>query len=177
MVNDRLKADRLKNALEAQMETIARQEAELTFPTFDENTAWRFGNALRAKAEETHAPLVIDIRFFHRPLFYAALPGSAPENEAWARRKRNVVAYTSHSSYFIGRKLALQNATLSGRYGLAPADYAAHGGSFPLTLQGSGVMGALTVSGLAQRDDHMTIVHALCDFLGKDPQSLALPPE
>lgn len=43
---------------------------------------------------------------------------------------------------------------------------AAHGGGFPLTLEGLGCIGAITVSGLPQVEDHDLIVDALEGLLG-----------
>jgi uncharacterized protein (UPF0303 family) len=58
--------------------------------------------------------------------------------------------------------------SFSERYSLPDADYAAHGGSFPLHVAGTGVIGSLTVSGLPQREDHNLVVEALCLELGRD---------
>ena len=44
-------------------------------------------------------------------------------------------------------------------------EYAAHGGSFPIILKGSGVVGTITVSGLAQEEDHLLVVNTLRDYL------------
>jgi uncharacterized protein (UPF0303 family) len=54
------------------------------------------------------------------------------------------------------------------------ADYAADGGSFPLCVEGAGVVGSVTVSGLPQRDDHNLVVEALCAMLGRDFAALKL---
>ena len=41
-----------------------------------------------------------------------------------------------------------------------------HGGSFPLHVAGVGCVGAVTVSGLPQRDDHALVVEALAATCG-----------
>ena len=64
---------------------------------------------------------------------------------------------------------------LAEKFGLADADYAAHGGSFPLNVASAGIVGTVTVSGLPQRLDHELVVEVLCQHLGKDYASLALP--
>jgi uncharacterized protein (UPF0303 family) len=72
--------------------------------------------------------------------------------------------------------LKAKNDSLLDKYGLALADYAAHGGSFPLYVQDAGVVGSVTVSGLPQRADHELVVEALCGLLGRDYAALKLEP-
>ncbi len=156
--------------------TIARQEAELLFPSFDYDTAWRLGLSLREVALSRGQSIVIDIRRFgqpHQPLFYTAL-GGTPDNSRWVQRKSNVVARFHRSSYAIGLTLEHTNRTFADRYNLPDADYAAHGGSFPIHISGTGIIGSVTVSGLPQRDDHNLVVEALCLALKKDHDALRL---
>jgi len=158
--------------------TITRQEAELVFPAFDAETAWRLGCSLREFAVARGHSIVIDIRRFgqpYQPLFYTALAGTTPDNARWVQRKSNVVARFHRSSYQVGIYLQLNNTTLSQRYGLPDADYATHGGSFPIHVAGTGIIGSITVSGLPQREDHNLVVEALCRELNHDHESLRLP--
>ncbi len=150
------------------IDAIARQERELTFDRFDEDVAWALGVHLRERAAAEEWPVVIEVRTFGRPLFLAALTGSTPDNVDWARRKRNVVERFHRSSYAIGLELQRKEATLEGRYGLAPADHAAHGGGFPVSAKGAGIVGSVVVSGLPQRDDHMALVRTLCFIQGRE---------
>jgi uncharacterized protein (UPF0303 family) len=46
------------------------------------------------------------------------------------------------------------------------ADYAAHGGGFPIVLRGTGLIGTVVASGLPQREDHAMVVAALAEALG-----------
>jgi uncharacterized protein (UPF0303 family) len=48
--------------------------------------------------------------------------------------------------------------------GLDPADYAAHGGAFPVRIRNVGVVAVVTVSGLPQAEDHALVVTALERF-------------
>jgi len=128
-------------------------------------------------AAERKLPVVIDIRRFGQPLFYAALEGTNPDNAEWVRRKSNVVARFHTSSYAVGLKLKQKNETLTEQQGLPMADYATHGGSFPISVKGVGVIGSVTVSGLPQRADHELVVEAICGLLGRHYGHLCLPPE
>ena len=156
---------------------IARQEADLLFPAFDHDTAWRLGLSLRTLAIARAHSIVIDIRRFgqpHQPLFYTALAGTTPDNARWVQRKSNVVARFHRSSYAIGLTLQQSGRTFAERYSLPDADYAAHGGSFPIHISGTGIIGAVTVSGLPQREDHNLIIEALCLELNRDHAALRL---
>lgn len=156
------------------IERIAFQERELVLPRLDAQTAWELGARLRAMAEERGLAVVIDVRRFGQPLFYAAMEGTTPDNVEWVRRKSNVVARFHRSSYAVGLKLSTKNETLIEQQGLPLADFATHGGSFPLAAAGAGVVGSVTVSGLPQRGDHELVVEALCALLGRDYEELRL---
>ena len=159
------------------LERIALQERELQLPNLDARMAWELGFRLQSMAAERKLPVVIDIRRFGQPLFYAALEGTNPDNAEWVRRKSNVVARFHTSSYAIGLKLKQKNETLTEQQGLPLADYATHGGSFPISVKGVGVIGSVTVSGLPQRADHELVVEAICGLLGRHYGHLCLPPE
>lgn len=93
------------------------------------------------------------------------MEGTTPNNDRWVERKSNTVQFLHKSSYRTGRENALQGETLASRQYLDSAKYAEHGGSFPLTIRGVGVIGAVTVSGLPQKDDHELVVGVLRKFI------------
>lgn len=156
---------------------IAFQERELVLPRLDAQTAWELGSKLRALAAERSLAVVIDIRKFGQPLFYVAMDGTTPDNPEWVRRKSNVVARFHRSSYAVGLREKQKGETIYESQGLLLADYATHGGSFPLTVTGAGVVGSVTVSGLPMRQDHELVVEALCAILGRNYDELKLAPE
>lgn len=164
-------------ALNEDMERVALQERELRLPKLDAQVAWDLGSRLRSMAVERGLAVVIDVRRFGKPLFYAALEGTTPDNVEWVRRKSNVVARFHRSSYAVGLRLKAKNESLTEQQGLPLADYATHGGSFPLTVEGAGVVGCVTVSGLPQRSDHDLVVEALCALLGREYAELKLAAE
>lgn len=160
--------------LDQDLATIARQENALCFEKFDEEIAWEIGKRLRAAAAERRAALAIDIFSGGHSLFTCTLPGSSPNNSNWLRRKRNTVLHFQRCSYGFGLQLQKENADLTAKFGLPLSDYAVHGGSFPIRLVNAGVIGAITVSGLPQREDHKLVVSVLIAFLGKSPAGLEL---
>ncbi|HXC95283.1 MAG TPA: heme-degrading domain-containing protein [Edaphobacter sp.] len=162
--------------LDEDLALIGRQETELLFAGFDYDAAWSLGLTLRELALSRKQGVVIDIHSFgqpHQPLFYTAL-GGTPDNARWVQRKSNVVARFHRCSYAIGLLLEQAGRSFSDRYNLPDADYAAHGGSFPINVLGVGIVGAVTVSGLPQRDDHNLVVEALCFFLKRNHDALRL---
>jgi uncharacterized protein (UPF0303 family) len=162
--------------LSEDIERVTLQERELQLPRFDPQVAWDLGACLRAMAVARSLAIVIDVRRFGQPLFYAALDGTTPDNVEWVRRKSNVVARFHRSSYGVGLNLKSKNDSLEAR-GLPINDYASHGGSFPLSVADAGVVGSVTVSGLPQRADHELVVEALCAMLGHDYAALRLAAE
>jgi len=160
--------------LSRDLEIIALQERELQLQSFNADVAWQLGLRLRELAVSRDASVVIDVRRFGQPLFYAALAGTSPDNREWARKKSYVVARFHRSSYAVGLILRQKNETLFDKYGLPPARYASHGGSFPIAVSSAGIIGSVTVSGLSQRADHELVVEALCSEIGRDYAVLAL---
>lgn len=163
--------------LDADIAAIAAQEDALHLQGFDEDDAFRLGCLIRTEAARRATPCAIDIRTPSRVLFSTTMPGTAPDNQDWIRRKSNLVLRTHRSSYGFGRGLVQKRGALEldPQSGLSPADYAAHGGGFPIRVTGTGVVACLTVSGLPQREDHRLAVWGVATFLGLDPERHDLP--
>jgi uncharacterized protein (UPF0303 family) len=157
---------RITPELTPTVEELEAQERRLVFRQFTYEDAWALGSRLVELARERQAPVAIDIHRAGQQLFHAALPGSAPDNDAWIIRKRRVVERYGCSSYLVGTRYRARGTTFEDSSRLNPDDYAAHGGSFPVHVEGAGVIGSVTVSGLPQLDDHRLVVEALEEFLG-----------
>lgn len=141
-------------------QTLATLESRLILPKFDEDTALSLGTILVDLARADTLPVVINIRTPDRALFHAALPGSAPLNDNWARRKSNVALMFQKSSLLVGTIMREKGSSLAND-GLPDADYADHGGAVPIRVQGIGMVAVATVSGLPQRDDHALVVRGI----------------
>ncbi|MFJ8791115.1 heme-degrading domain-containing protein [Streptomyces sp. NPDC102462] len=147
------------------VEELEAQERRLVFRRFSCEDAWALGSLLVELARERQAPVAIDIHRAGQQLFHAALSGATPDNDAWIARKRRVVERYGASSYLVGARFRAKGTTFEESSRLDPDVYAAHGGSFPITVADVGVIGAVTVSGLPQLQDHRLVVEALEQFL------------
>jgi uncharacterized protein (UPF0303 family) len=147
---------------------LEQQEHVLRFASFNTETAWQLGCILRELLMDHRAGGTIEIEVAGHLLFACATPTATPGQADWIRRKRNVVRRFGRSSYAIGLTLENNNETLESRHCLDTADYAAHGGGFPILLEGTGPVGSVAISGLPQRDDHNLVIAALAKLLEKD---------
>lgn len=139
---------------------IEAEFAGLELAKFDESLALRLGEVLIDLALADDLPVVIHIRTADRTLFHAALPGSAPLNDLWARRKSNTALMFQLPSLLVGRRNKAKGEGLD-RHGLSGAEYADSGGAVPIRVKGVGVFAVATVSGLPQVEDHRLVVRGL----------------
>lgn len=153
--------------MSALLNALLQQEEILQFNRFDSEIAWRLGSWIVTKARKEQLPIAIDITLSGRCLFHWSSNGASLDNEGWIERKKRTVARFGHASYYLGRLLAESGQTPAEKYYLDAVEYAFHGGSFPILLRGTGVVGAITVSGLAEEHDHDLVVQALAWILRK----------
>ena len=163
--------------IDSDIERLKVQEQRLRFKQFDEAVAWKIGCDLKAEAERQGLAVAIDVRMTQRLLFHFAMAGTAPENFEWVRRKSNTVLRYLKSSYHVGRELAKRGLVMGPERGVDPMDYVSAGGSFPIHVEAAGIIGAITVSGLPQREDHNLVVAVLAKHLGVPLAEVALGPE
>jgi uncharacterized protein (UPF0303 family) len=152
--------------LDTDLQRLALQEQLLQLDRFDESTAWELGTAIKALCESRKQALTIEIRRAKETLFFYAMPGTTPNNAEWARRKRNTVELLHRSSYSAGLAHLKDQSSLPLKTGVSLADYAEHGGSFPIRVRGVGCVGVVTVSGVPQREDHAIVVESLAGLCG-----------
>lgn len=146
---------------------LAEQESTLQFTSFTNTDALALGSQLVAAAQERNAPVAIEIRRNGHQLFKVALPGATPDNDGWIARKAAVVQRFGHSSLYVRTMCEVEGTSLEETYGLNPAEYAAHGGAFPVIVRSVGPVGVIVVSGLPQLEDHQLIIDVLSDFLSR----------
>lgn len=144
---------------------ILTDEAEIVFSSFDREDAWELGCQMRAAALAQSLPIVIGIVLGQQQVFRSALDGSSADNDAWLARKTAVTLRYERSSMGVGERFRVQGREFERDSRLDPNIYAAHGGVFPIQVAGTGVVGAVGVSGLPQADDHAFVVSQLRQFL------------
>ena len=156
---------------------LLEQESELQFTEFSNETALELGLALLERARKIRKAVTIDISRCGQQLFHYAMNGTSADNDAWVKRKNNVVQRFGHSSYYLGSLLKNAGQSIEQKYLLPESEYAAHGGSFPLIIRNVGVVGTITVSGLPQAEDHELVVTTLRAFLaiGKEDSHQSSP--
>ncbi|MCJ0702231.1 heme-degrading domain-containing protein [Frigoribacterium sp. CFBP9039] len=144
---------------------LAEQEERLVFRRFTTDTALDLGAFLLAEARRRGLAVTVTVRKGRQRVFHAALPGTSLDNDEWLDRKARVVERYGQSSYRVGESFRVAGSTFDEKSRLDTDLYAAHGGLFPVTVVGVGVVGSVGVSGLPQADDHALVVEVLDDFL------------
>jgi uncharacterized protein (UPF0303 family) len=147
------------------LEQVAAEEAELSFRRLDFDDAWRLGNMLVEAAQAKRLPIAIDISRGGQRLFHAGLPGSAPDNDEWIDRKIASVLRFGRSSMALSLERKLDGRSLAEAFFVDPTKFAAAGGCFPIRVEGIGIVGTVTVSGLPQVEDHRLVVEVIRAFL------------
>lgn len=151
--------------LDEQLVERVREEAELQFKSFTNETALELGMLILKIARQEGKRVTIDIERHGQLLFHYAMEGTTPDNDQWIIRKKNVVKRFNKSSLHVGLLLQKSGKSIAERYFVDPFQYSAHGGSFPLIIKDVGVVGAITVSGLPQEEDHRLVVNVIRQFL------------
>ena len=144
---------------------VEQQERELRFATFSNDDAWELGALLVELAMERELAVTVDIRRGRQQLFHAARPGTSPDNDSWIDRKVRAVDRFGMSSYLLGLRYRAAGTTFAEKTQLSVQRYAAAGGSLPVHVEGVGIVGTVTVSGLSQAEDHALVVEAIRRFL------------
>ncbi|WP_137844215.1 heme-degrading domain-containing protein [Microbacterium sp. 2FI] len=142
-------------------ETLARvesEEREIVLVRFDLSDAWSLGIRMREAALADALPIVIGITLGEARVFHTALPGSSADNDSWLERKTRVARRYGRSSYGVGLSFRAAGKEFDSDARLDTTRFAAHGGVFPITITGVGVVGTVGVSGLPQADDHAFVV-------------------
>ncbi|NUT70363.1 heme-degrading domain-containing protein [Pseudarthrobacter sp. C4D7] len=155
-----------EGSLEALIVRVEAEVRELQFPGFSLDDALNLGLLLVELGKERALPIAIDISKGSQVLFHVALPGATPENGHWIRAKQRTAARYEAPSLLVGLRGRLGGGRIEDNAWFDQSRYAAHGGAFPISVTGVGMVASVAVSGLPQLQDHNLVVEALRDVLG-----------
>jgi uncharacterized protein (UPF0303 family) len=153
---------------------LVAEAAELRFFDFDLEDAWLLGVQIRDTAATDSLPIAIAIRVGEQQVFHAALPGSSADDDAWLQRMIRVALCYGQASLAVAERFRGQGLDFDTDSRRDRADYAARGGAIPIRLLGGTVIGAVCVSGLAERENHDFVARMLRSYL--DDESLSAAP-
>lgn len=150
--------------LEAQdIENIAKEETSLTFQKFDIDDAWNLGSLLRTEATNRGHSIAIEISLGEQRVFHTSLRGTSAHNNKWIERKKATAREWGCSSYLVGLRFPIFDPP----YSLETAPwmdverFSGSGGSVPILISETGMLGTVTVSGLRHDIDHAFVVEVL----------------
>jgi uncharacterized protein (UPF0303 family) len=150
------------------LEQLLQEERQLQFVSFNESIAWQIGCQLVERAQKEGLPITIDIRRGDHQLFHASLSGTSVDNDEWIKRKVRLVDRIGHSSFYVGQLLKSKGKRLEEAYYISESKYAPYGGCFPILVKNTGMVGTITVSGLAQEEDHKLVVEVIREYLTQE---------
>ena len=143
-----------------------KEEELLQFTSFSNEDALKIGLAIRDMAEKKFGPVAIEIEVNGLVIFHYSMPGTNGRNNMWVERKANMVRVSQVSTLHAMQLRERDKKDMQADWGLDPMEYAAIGGGFPIRLKGTGIIGAIAVSGLPHTEDHHLIVETLAELFG-----------
>ncbi|MFC4810214.1 heme-degrading domain-containing protein [Paenibacillus sp. GCM10023250] len=148
------------------LHALLAQEEELQFDYFTNEDAFELGCIIVKHAKDVLGKgIAVHIENGEVPLFTHYMTGTSKDNTYWINAKKNVVRHYGHSSLYVGEKYKSEGTTFKDGSGLPLEEYQGEGGSFPIIVRGHGVVGTVTVSGLAGEEDHQVAVDGLRHYL------------
>jgi uncharacterized protein (UPF0303 family) len=146
--------------------TIDQLEADaqaLVFDSFDQDSAYALGTLAAELIRERELQLAVQIVIGDHIVYKAALGEVGEGTTDWLRRKSNVAKLEGVPSLLVRLRHEAEGTTFADR-GLDEAEFAGHGGSFPIVVDGT-LVGTITASGEPDVVDHDVVVTALRSYL------------
>src|SRR5258706_2225034 len=141
--------------MEEILKQLIKEEEELQFIKFNEDTAWQIGSNLVTQAITDRLPITIDITRGDHQVFHASRPGTSADNDEWVKRKVRLVYRFGHSSFYIGQLLKSKGKRLEEAYLISESLYAPNGGRFLIPVKRTRVIVSITGSWRVQAEGHV----------------------
>ena len=145
------------------IEKIVKEETSLTFQRFDIDDAWNLGCLLRSEATNRGHAIAIEISLGEQRVFHTSLRGTSAHNNKWIERKKATAREWGCSSYLVGLRFPIFDPpySLETAPWMDVSRYSGSGGSVPILISDTGIVGTVTVSGLRHDIDHAFVVEVL----------------
>jgi uncharacterized protein (UPF0303 family) len=153
------------------LDALENEHRTLQLESFSSAAAWNIGVSLRERALAEKKTITIHIVRHGHILFHHALDGTRPDNDAWVERKTRTVCRFSKSSLYMGFFLKKLGMTMDEKYHISEHEYCIQGGGFPLIIKNTGVVGAVTVSGMSEEEDHLWAAEAIQAYMLREKQN------
>lgn len=158
-------AEAAENSNVKLLEVVKKQEEALQLDRFDAEDAWRLGLILRDLGLAAGKDLSLRVSLLGAQAFHCGIGRPKPNFDHWIARKEKGVLECWKSSLRLKLE-ALTGGDQPEDHGFSAAEVVFCGGCFPLRVKSQGVVGAVTVSGLTDLEDHQLAADALAEFLG-----------
>lgn len=145
-------------------EELGREEETLEFPQFSREDAWNLGVLVSNNAAGYGVPAGVEVYQNGLLVFRRYPEGITRDHELWLRRKYRMVEYREMSSQRV-QMLARQNGQTLKDWHLDENEYCYWAGGFPIRVRGTGMVGAVCVSGLPGEGDHEVITDSIRQYL------------
>ncbi|OUS35749.1 hypothetical protein A9R01_06600 ['Osedax' symbiont bacterium Rs2_46_30_T18] len=149
------------------MSSIQRElnvQRQLVLKSFSNKNAMQMGLQIVDLAQKKGLIIGVEVSRLNHKVFLFIDDGLPADKHNWIRRKANVAKHFEESSLAVKEDLAKGNMSLKDTFALDDRDYIARGGSIPIMVESAGLIATITVTGLADVDDHQLIVDALQEY-------------
>ncbi|WP_025822215.1 heme-binding protein [Shewanella marina] len=136
-------------------------EKQLVVDSFSNKLAMDIGLKIIQLAKARNLCISVAINRINHIVFLYLDDGLPADKHCWLNRKANLAMHFEESSLAVKQDLINGAMTLAGTFALDETQFVARGGAIPIMVRGSGLIGAVTVTGLQDTDDHQLIVDAL----------------
>jgi len=136
-------------------------EKQLVLESFSNKKAMEIGLQIIELAKRKDLVIGVEVCRLNHTVFLYLDDGLSADKRNWLRRKSNVAKNFEESSLAVKQNLKNKGMSLNGTFGLDDSKFIAFGGAMPIMVKNTGLVGAVTVTGLSDVDDHNIIVDAL----------------
>lgn len=149
------------------MKKLEEQEKTLIFDSFTRENAFDLGNTVVKTAKKKGVGVSVEIIVNGLLIYKHSMEGATGRHDIWLKRKANTVNLELKSSLRFGEIMARDGRDINKDLYLSYEEYAIIGGGFPIFIRDVGIVGSISVSGLAHVEDHNLVIESIKEYLNK----------